>query len=102
MESRLELHEFLCSILGSNHVYFQPPESIRMTYPAIVYELADIRGPKADDIFYLHTHRYTIKYISRDPDNSIINRMIEVPYCTFDRRFIADNLYHDCFTLYFK
>ena len=36
-KTREELHELLVSVLGSRNVYFQPPESIRMQYPAIVY-----------------------------------------------------------------
>ena len=42
-ERRLELHEILCTILGSRNVYFQPPESIKMNYPAIVYGLDDMQ-----------------------------------------------------------
>lgn len=99
--TRLELHEVLCTILGSRNVYFQPPESIRMSYPAIVYELDRVNGPKADDRLYLKHHRYAIKYISRDPDNTVIDAMLELPYCNFDRRFVTDNLYHDCFDLHY-
>ena len=99
--TRLELHEVLCTILGSRHVYFQPPESIRMEYPAIVYELDRVNGPRADDRLYLKRHRYAIKYISRDPDNTVIDAMLELPYCNFDRRFVSDNLYHDCFDLHY-
>lgn len=101
MGTRLELHDVLCDILGSNHVYFQPPTSIQMKYPAIVYELDYILSPKADDKSYMHHRRYEVKYISRDPDNTVIDALLELPYCAFDRRFIADNLYHDCFDLYF-
>lgn len=101
MGTRLELHEILCEKLGSRHVYFQPPESIRMTYPAIVYELDRIYIDHANDRNYLKQHRYAVKYISRDPDNTIIDDILDLPYCSFDRRFIVDNLYHDCFNLYF-
>lgn len=101
MGTRLELHDILCDILGTDHVYFQPPASIRMTYPAIVYSLDYIWTPKADDKSYLRNNRYEVKYISRDPDNGVIDMMLKLPYCTFDRRLVADNLYHDCFDLYF-
>lgn len=101
MGTRLELHTILCDILGSNHVYFQPPASIRMTYPAIVYELDMIDGQRADDRLYLKAPRYSIKYISRDPDNNVKDELLDLPYCAFDRRFKEDNLYHDCFDLYF-
>lgn len=101
MGTRLELHEILCEKLGSRQVYFQPPESVRMKYPAIVYELDRIYGDHANDNVYLKHKRYAVKYISRDPDNKLIDSMLELPYCSFDRRFIVDNLYHDCFNLYF-
>ena len=50
---RLELHELLCGLLGSRHVYFQPPESVKMRYPAIVYNLDYIENKHADDGVYL-------------------------------------------------
>ena len=37
MDRRLQLHEELCSVLGSRNVYFQPPETIKLTYPCIIY-----------------------------------------------------------------
>lgn len=101
MATRLQLHSKLCDILGSDHVYYQPPSSIRMTYPCIVYELDVIDGPRADDRLYLQQRRYAVKYISRDPDNTVIDDLLDIPYCVFDRRFVADNLYHDCFDLYY-
>lgn len=101
MGTRLELHELLCEKLGSRQVYFQPPESIRMKYPAIVYELDRIEHVPADDSKYFNLRRYAVKYISRDPDNKVIDDILEVPYSSFDRRFIIDNLYHDCFNIYY-
>lgn len=37
MASRLDLQTFLEELLESKNVYFQPPESVKMKYPAIVY-----------------------------------------------------------------
>lgn len=101
MATRLELHQILTTILGTDHVYFQPPSSIRMVYPAIVYELSRIDGPKADDTTYVKHRRYTLKYISRNSENTIVDSLLELPYCSFDRRYVVDNLYHDCLDLYF-
>ena len=42
MKTRLELDEELVKILGSKNVYFQPPESLKLNYPAIVYSLSNI------------------------------------------------------------
>lgn len=101
MGTRLELDTLLRAKLGSDHVYFQPPASIRMVYPCIVYELDRIDGPNADDLLYLKNRRYTIKYISRNPDNDMIDKLLDIPYCMFDRRYVVENLYHDCFDLYY-
>ena len=37
-KTRLELQSVLEQTLGSRNVYFQPPASVKMKYPAIVYE----------------------------------------------------------------
>ena len=42
MRNRLDLQKIFEDILGSKNVYFQPPESLKMKYPAIRYSLDDI------------------------------------------------------------
>ena len=37
MANRLDLQALLEDLLGSRNVYYQPPESVKMNYPAIVY-----------------------------------------------------------------
>ena len=37
MASRLNLQDKLEEVLGSKQVYFQPPESLKLKYPCIVY-----------------------------------------------------------------
>ena len=53
MESYLRLQETLETILGSENVYFQPPESYKIEYPCIIYERANIKAIKADNIGYI-------------------------------------------------
>ena len=100
-KSRLELHEILCDILGSRNVYFQPPESLKMKYPCIVYERSGIDEIFADNSEYRNLKRYTITYIDEDPDSETPDKLQAVRYCYFDTHFKADNLNHDVFTLYF-
>ncbi len=99
--SRLKLHEILVTILGSRHVYFQPPENIKLTYPCIVYGLsgADVRF--ADNKIYTRFKRYTITVIDENPDSEIPDKIAELPMCRFDRYFTSDNLNHYSFDLYF-
>lgn len=96
---RIQLHQLLTDILGSNNVYFQPPESIKMKYPCIVYSLADIDSRFADNIPYLHKRRYSVTVIDRDPDSSIRDKMTYLKNCSYERGFTADNLYHYIFNI---
>lgn len=96
------LQTVLQTIAGVNgHVYFQPPESVRLVYPAIVYSLEGMSIDRADNTAYKNMKRYNIIYISKAPDETMCNSLLGLPYCSFDRRYIADNLYHDSYTLYF-
>lgn len=101
MGTRLQLQTLLETVLGSRNVYFQPPESIRISYPAIVYSLSDIQQRFANDKTYHGWKRYNITYISTNPDDDMIDALLELPKCSFDRRFVSDNLYHNTFNLYY-
>ena len=100
MERRLELHEILCKILGSRNVYFQPPASIQMKYPAIVYSRTVIDNVHANNNVYLQFPGYEVIVIDRNPDSEIVHKVSQLPNCRFDRHYTADNLNHDAFTLY--
>ena len=101
MHNRLDLHELLCEVLGSRNVYYSPPATIRMKYPAIVYSRSDIDNKFANDSVYKQSHVYSITVIDDDPDSEIVERMSSIPKCKFDRHFVSDNLNHDLFTLYY-
>lgn len=102
MSSRLELHELFCEILGSRNVYYSPPPSVRMNYPAIVYSLSDMRDLHADDSVYGTSNVYEATVIVSDPDSEIpakvkkirSSRLVRAPY-------VSDNLYHHVFRLYY-
>lgn len=98
---RLQLHEVLCEILGTRNVYFQPPESVQMNYPAIVYGLDDIVNVYANNGVYLSPRRYAVTVIDEDPDSTIVDKVCLLPMCHFNRHYEKDNLNHDVFELYF-
>lgn len=102
MATRQDLQHLLEEILGSTNVYFQPPETIKLKYPCIIYSLSDIYARSADDLHYSMQKAYNIMIISRDPDNTIAESILELPKTRFDRRYVAENLYHDILTLYYK
>ena len=101
MPNRLELHERLCEVLGTRNVYFQPPESVKLAYPAIVYELSNINNRYANDGVYIQVDSYTVTFISKSPDSEITKALSKLPTCRFDRGFVSNNLYHKVFTLYY-
>lgn len=102
MASRLSLHEELCKVLGNENVYYQPPESVKLSYPCIVYNLSDIYTESADGINYKKTNRYTLTLIHKNPDNEEKDTIIDIfEYCRFDRSFTSDNLNHYVYTLYY-
>jgi len=100
MNDRLELHELLCQILGSREVYFQPPESVKMKYPAIVYSRNRIENVSADNVIYKQDVSYSITVIDRDPDSEIVEKVSRIPHILYDRSYVADNLNHDVFILF--
>lgn len=101
MPSRLELQTLLENILGSRNVYYQPPESVKMQYPAIVYSRSNIENVHANDSVYKQNHAYEIVVIYDDPDSDLPITISKLPMCNFDRGYVSDNLYHDSFTLYY-
>lgn len=101
MASRLELQTKLEELLGSRNVYFQPPESIKLKYPAIVYSRENIENDHANDGVYMQSLRYSITVIDANPDSEIPLKISKLPLCRPDRHFKSDNLNHYVFTLYF-
>lgn len=101
MASRLDLQTLLENILGSSEVYFQPPASVFMSYPAIVYSRDDIENTHADNRVYAQHTAYQVIVIDEDPDSEIVKKVSKLPMCSFDRHYTSDNLNHDAFTLYF-
>ena len=102
MASRLNLHEELCEILGTRNVYFQSPETVKMKYDAIRYELAGKDLKRANNKIYLTTNRYDGVVITTNPDTTIPDMLLShFEMCSFGPPYIADSLHHYPFTLYY-
>lgn len=99
-KTRLTLQDMLEELLGSTNVYFQPPETVKLKYPAIVYERENIRTMHADNAPYNNRTAYSVTFITKDPDSNIVNKLAALPLCRFSRHFVYDNFNHDVFSLY--
>lgn len=126
MDRRLELHEELIDILCSfkkwlwgpfnsetdniddvirrgaeDHVYFQPPENYKIEYPCIIYKWDTGDTQFADDMPYIFYRRYQITVIDANPDTPIPEKVAQLPMCTMDRTYTANNLNHYIFNIYY-
>lgn len=101
MADRLDLHELLKEMLGSDHVYYRPPENTKMVYPAIKYSKEGIDTEHANDGKYLMRDQYQLIVIAKLPDHPVIKKLLELPYCSYERHYIADNLNHDVLRIYY-
>lgn len=100
--SRLELQTKLETLLGSRQVYFQPPETVKMKYPAIAYDLYQLNQRFADDTAYRRFPRYTVTIIDRNQEIDWVPAMLDAfQYCSVERIYYADGLAHYAFVIYY-
>ena len=102
MDKRLEFHQMLVDLVHPHNVYFQPPSSIRLEYPCIIYELGDINTKYADSIKYANSEVYTVTLLDKNPRSDIFGKLLHLNYCAFDRFFATDNINHFVFTLFYS
>lgn len=101
MDKRIEFHDILKSVLNSSNVYFQPPETIKMNYPAIVYSLSNLRNMYADNLVYIQKKAYNVILIEKNPDSETIEKLSKLPYSNFNTSYVSDHLYHYSYTIYY-
>lgn len=101
MRRRLEFHEVLCNLISSRDVYFQPPASIQMHFPCIIYSLNRIGMEYADNFLYHGRDGYTVIYVDRNPDSPIPDKIGELELSSFDRHYNADGLHHFVYSVYY-
>lgn len=94
------LDRILRDISGSDPVYFQPPENLKMSYPCIRYERDRSYDIFADNGKYVLRKGYMITRISKDPDDPKLDQIEALPLCSYVRHYVADNLNHDVYLIY--
>lgn len=99
---RLDLHKELLALFSPNKVYYEPPETVKLTYPCIVYNRDYIKTVKADNRNYVKDNRYQLTVIDRNADNPVIEDILEhFQFASYDRTFVSDGLHHDVISLYY-
>lgn len=99
-EKRLKLHQMLVDILGNENVYFQPPESVKLKYPCILYFRKQASESPADNMKYQFWLQYDLILVDKNPDDGLMQKLaVGLPYCRYDRHYVSDNLHHDVFQI---
>ena len=102
MGQRVDLHNELVSLLGTGNVYFQPPASIKINHPCIIYNISDINSQYADNKTYANKRRYTVMVVDTNPDSVLPEKILnEFEYCSYDKYYSSENLHHNVLTLYY-
>lgn len=101
MASREDLHNKLKELLKSEEVYYRAPASKDINYPAIKYRKTKPDIKRANNAVYSNMNCYEIIVIDTEPDNPVIDELLALPYCSYDRNYTADNLEHDVLILYY-
>lgn len=102
MNKRLQLHNELIELVGNENVYFQPPASVELSYPCVIYSVGTGYVTRADDMAYNYTNSYEVMFIFKQPNLDIIERVLmTLPMCNVSRVYVADNLNHYVFNLYY-
>ena len=100
MASRLDLHAELLTFLPN--VYYQPPSTIQMTYPCIVYNKTKKMRHFANDVIYLSQQEYQIMVIDKNPDSVVADNIEKhFPSCGINQYYTVDNLNHTTLNLYY-
>lgn len=99
LSRRLKLHDTLKEICPN--VYFNPPESVKLTYPCILYKRSVGNTRYADNSPYIFKVNYQITLMDKDPDSEFIKKLALLPACRYDRHYVADRINHDVFDIYY-
>lgn len=126
MGTRLELHDKLVSVFikvgkwvwdpfnfdedtvdeairneAPKHVYFQPPETFKMKYPCIVYDIEQDNTIRADDLIYRRKKVYNVTVIDKNPDSELPDAFADIFNARMNRHFTSDNLHHFTYNIYY-
>ena len=101
-ERRLQLQSKLEEVIGSRNVYFQPPETMRLEYPCIVYFKKALPVNYANNKIYKKKQSYTLTYVDKNPDSEMPNTILHAfSFIRTDSYYRSEGLNHTKFTLYF-
>lgn len=99
---RLQFDQELRDILGTTNVYFQPPTTLQMKYPCIIYFKTSLPARYANNLVYQYKQGYTVTYVSKDPDDEKPYDILKhFQYAKPDSFYKSENLNHTKLTIFY-
>lgn len=102
---RIEAHQALVGAMElagyTSHVYYQPPESIKLVYPCIVYNREKFDTRYSNNKVYKDMTRYTVTVMDKNAESPLADVLRDLQYCEMDREFTSENIHHFVFTLFY-
>lgn len=100
MRTYRDLLHLLQKAVNHNRVYFQPPENLKIGYPAVIFHLSKVKLDHADDVPYKGAREYSVTLITKEPEPEVLDEILTIPYTTLDTTYIVDGMNHFVFTTY--
>ena len=98
---RSEFKDLLETTAPEAMVVGQKPGNTGMTYPAIRYQKDEEDVVRADNLPYDITDRYLVTVIEEDPNTPVAKKVRQLPMCSFNRFYVAENLNHTAYNIFF-
>lgn len=86
-----------------SNVYFEPPESVKLKYPCILYYADAPFRNHGNNTTYITRHKFNVTIKDRSALSTLPDRFEEVfgGDCNLDRHFVDGDLHQWSYTLYF-
>jgi len=84
------------------NVYFQPPSTVKLVYPCIIYSKTGTDTESANNqVYNMHTI-YQLTVIEKDADGDLSDTLLKsFSLITVNTAYVMNNLYHTFLTLYY-
>lgn len=99
-KNRIELHHQLEQSFGVK-AYYQPPESMKLTYPCVVYSFETFNTRNANNMPFVINERYKVSYLHKNVDDSRCKAVLrDFDKITHTQHYVTNGVYNDIYYIY--
>jgi len=98
---RNDMQTYLTNLIPERvRVYFQPPASVQLTYPCLIFKRKPSRVSRADNKAYRVNDLYEVTVLTLDVDEPLFDILVTTPKTTHTKTYTRDRVYHHVFDIY--